>query len=179
MTDPQTLPNNAPSVSDVWDNITSLFKARHGIKYRSVFLTGLSTRVNAKRLSKLRNTKQAKALSAILTNLPKEKIKALRTFAAINQEQAVAAFKVTMVGNVSLPIGFLAVLHQVLPKGLGGTIIDLYDSEAALLFLATGTLIGIVLIAIVAMYALANLNQARDIRHLIDLHAAERGIYSA
>jgi hypothetical protein len=32
-------------------------------------------------------------------------------------------------------------------------------------------------VAMVAIYSLANTHQARDIRHLIDLYAAEQGIY--
>lgn len=164
-------------IFDLWEEIASLFKARHGIKFQDAFLTGMSSRVSAKRLSKLRGTKQAKTLLNMLSDLPKEAVKALRTFAAINQEQAVASFRMTMVGNVTIPIGILAILHQILPKGLGATIVDLYDDEHALLWLIVISLITTALVVIVAVYALANLNQARDIRHLIDLHAAERGIY--
>ena len=35
----------------------------------------------------------------------------------------------------------------------------------------------LMLLFLVLVYALASLNQARDIRHLIDLFAADRGVY--
>ncbi len=166
------------SVTKLWDTISVQFKAHRGISFKSVFLTGLSTRIHKNRLSKLRGTKQAQFMFESLKDLPSHQIKALRTFAAINQEQAISAFRLTMVGNISIPIAVIAILHQLLPNGLGATILDFYnDDQAAIIGLAMGFIIGITLISIIALYALGNLNQARDIRHLIDLHAAERGIY--
>jgi hypothetical protein len=172
---PTTPPPRA--VFDIWEEIAQTFKAHQGLKVGSVWLTGMSSRVSAKRLSKLRSTKQAESLTSTLSDLPKDTIKALRTFAAINQEQVVASFRITMIGNVTIPIGLLAVFHQILPKGLGATILEFYDDRATLSLLAITSLICVFFIMIVALYALANLNQARDIRHLIDLYAAERGIY--
>jgi hypothetical protein len=166
------------STQETWENIVAIFKLKHGLNVRAVWFTGLSSRIHKNRLSKLRNSQQASQLISILKDLPSQKIKELRTFAAINQEQATAAFRMTLVGNITIPVGIMALAHQLLPNGLGASIINFYnDDMVALSILILAAVLATIFIFLIGAYALVNLNQARDIRHLIDLHAAERGIY--
>ena len=165
------------TIFETWEEIAAIFKARYGLKFKSFLTTSMSSRLSLKRLSKLRETKQAALLQSLLSTQSNENLKALRTFAAINQEQANASFKMTMVANVSAPIGILALFHQLSPQGLGALILDVYDNDTALLTVIIISLLTLALIIFIAIYAVANLNQARDVRHLIDLYAAERGIY--
>lgn len=163
------------SLTQKWEEITGLFKTRSAFRPHKYWGMGLTSRLDLNRVILLRQTKQALKLKKILNDLPNRDVKALRTFAAINQEQATAGFRVTMVTNVTVPVGFLALLHQLSPEGLGALIAAVYENE----FIFMAVLGGIVatLVIGIALFALSTLSQARDIRHLIDLHAAERGIY--
>jgi hypothetical protein len=166
-------------VASLWREIAAMFKARSAVSpsVKSWF-SGLPSRIGYSRIDRLRESKRAKALNARLSKLPSETIKAVRTYAAINQEQAVSAFRVTIVTNITLPVGILALLHQLLPQGLGQGILDLYgNEEGALIFLFAITGVTLFFLSWIMVYAWASVSQARDIRHLVDLHAAERGIY--
>ena len=168
-------PSISTPIRSKWDEIVKLFKARSAFRLHKYWMGGLTSRLGYKRVSLLRSTKHAIRLDEILKDLTNRDVKALRTFAAVNQEQATAAFRLTMVTNITWPVGFLAILHQLSPDGLGALIQKYFESD--FLFLTVlGTTVIISVIG-VALFALANLSQARDIRHLIDLHAAERGIY--
>jgi len=166
------------SLAEKWERIAALFRTRNALKTRRVWFTGMSARMGKQRITALRETKQAKALFDIVKGVSRSDVKALRTFAAINQEQAVAAYKVTMIANVSIPIGVLALIHQLSPDGLGALILSIYgDEQTGLFALITASTIAVIGILFISLYSLGNLNQARDIRHLIDLYAAEQGIY--
>lgn len=158
-----------------WENITTLFKTRSAFRPHKYWQMGLTSRLDINRLSLLRKTKQARKLDNILSDLPNRDVKALRTFAAINQEQSTAGFRVTMVTNITVPVGFLAILHQLSPNGLGALLFSFYERE--LLFMGVLGIVIATLVIGIALFALATLSQARDIRNLIDLHSAERGIY--
>jgi len=167
--------NTANSLVPKWEEITALFKTRSAFRPHKFWKYGLTSRLDKNRLSLLRQTKQAISLGQILDTLPNRDVKALRTFAAINQEQAAVGFRVTMVTNITVPVGFLAILHQLSPNGLGALIFSFYEKE--LLFMSVLGIVIVTLVIGIALFALATLSQARDIRNLTDLHAAERGIY--
>lgn len=170
--------DNQKSLAGEWERIAKLFRTRNALKTSRVWFSGMSARIGKHRLSALRQTKQAKALFDILKTVSRSDIKALRTFAAINQEQAVSAFKVTMIANISIPIGVLALIHQLSPDGLGPLILSIYaESDLGLVVLICSSLFAALGATVIAIYSLANMHQARDIRHLIDLFAAEQGIY--
>jgi len=94
-----TKADSQTSVSKLWDEISALFKPWSAVKSSRVWVTSMSARISRKRLTRLRSSKEAKTLTSKLKILGTSDIKALRTFAAINQEQAAAAFKVTIVGE--------------------------------------------------------------------------------
>jgi len=166
------------SASEDWEHIASLFKAGAAMKPTRTWFNGMSSRLEYKRMERLQNTKQAKALKRYLTDLPDKRLKTLRTFAAVNQEQTLAAFRVTLLGNVSVPIILVTFFNQVTQGGFTNIFRSMkLESPTLFTILISGIIGGIVAIALMAIFAVANLGQARDLRHLIDIHAAERGIY--
>lgn len=161
-----------------WAHIAALFKAGPAMRPTRTWLNGMSSRLDYLRMEKLQNTKQAKALKTYLSGLSDKRIKTLRTFAAVNQEQTLAAFRVTLLGNVSVPILLVTFFNQV-TQGSFTQFFKTMRAEDPTFFTVfmAGILGGVAVIALLAIFAVANLGQARDLRHLMDIHAAERGIY--
>lgn len=161
-----------------WVEIQKLFPAWAALKPTSAWVNGISSRLVGSRLSRLLKGARVEALTLLIDQKSDERIKALRTFAAVNLEQATAAFRLTMIANVSAPILLLTITHQLIDGGLGRLLAEIHENDPIIITgMVSGAAIGALLLLGVAFYALANLNQARDIRHLIDLLAAERGIY--
>lgn len=163
-----------------WDEIQALFPASKGITRKS-FENGMSSRLSAKRMQRLMGGKSAQKLDAMLSERGLERVKALRTFASINHEQALAAFRITVVTNVSIPVILLTVMNIIAPNLLE-ELRELINMVAHVSFqtqLAPALFLTVVALwtALFLTYAVLCLGQAREIRHLIDLHAAERGVY--
>ncbi len=166
------------TAAEDWQHIAELFKASSAMRPSQAWFNGVSTRLDFKRVEKMQSTKRAKALKAYLGGLSNQRIKTLRTYAAINQEQTLAAFRVTLLGNVSVPILLLTFANQITDGGITAIFKRLHENDPMFFYaLLGGTMGAVAAIALIAIYALANLNQARDVRHLLDLTAAERGIY--
>lgn len=163
---------------DDWAEIEALFKTHHGVSAGSWSMLGMSSRLGRGRLSRLFKHPAAGSLAAKMDQMGDERVKALRTIAAVNYEQVSAAFRFTLVANVTAPVLILTLANMLLKGGIGQLLRSLYggDSASLILFLvASGfALIGLVFLL---MWAIIQLNQARDIRHLIDVFAAQRGIY--
>jgi len=166
------------SAAEDWAEIEALFPAYAGMKPSMTWFNGVSSRLKVKRLSRLMSSSSAKKLVIYLNGCAPDRVKTLRTFAAVNLEQAMSAFRLTMIANVSGPILFLTVLHQLIDGGLGRLLSKIHQNDPGqILGMAIGAGVGSIFLLFVAFYALAHLNQARDIRHLIDVFAAERGIF--
>ncbi|MGB6231358.1 MAG: hypothetical protein WBF53_14670 [Litorimonas sp.] len=165
------------SARDDWAEIAALFPLSRTTLGRSWNL-GISSRMSRERLHVLRTRPGVGALDKMLERRDVSRVKALRTFAAVNLEQASAAFRITAVVNVTLPVVLLTVLNLVLP-GSPAELFRFFTATtqgAAIIF--TTLLVGyLIFLAGIMGYSVVQLSNARDIRHLIDLHAAERGIY--
>lgn len=163
---------------DDWVAIQALFSAKDIMRPRMAWLNGISSRLSGRRLGRLMEGKNVGRLAAYLDQCSDDRLKALRTYAAINLEQAMAAFRMTIIANVSAPIVLISVVHQFLDGGLGAFLTKIHQGDpSSILGMLIGGGIGVLMLLLVIMYAVANLNQARDIRHLIDLLGADRGIY--
>jgi len=166
------------SAAQDWEKIQALFPARRAMRPNKAWYNGLSTRLGRDRLTNLLSTPSAGHLAAILDQCSDERLKALRTYAAINLEQATSAFRVTMIGNVTTPIILLSIAHQLTDGGVGKIFELIHQGDVSVMFGMVFAFIFLgLIIFFVLVYALACLNQARDIRHLIDLFAADRGVY--
>lgn len=161
-----------------WDRIQALFPARKAIRPGNAMLNGVSTRLGAKRLTRMMTGTAQKALREIIHSASDQRVKALRVVADVNHEQTSTAFRLTMIANVTAPLAFLAVLHQSLPKGLSQVWSYIESEGQFFIWWNFGLAILLaVLIAFLITWALANLGQSRDIKNLIDIYAAERGIF--
>ena len=166
------------SAAQDWEKIQALFQARRAMRPNKAWYNGLSTRLGRERLKNLLSTPSAEHLAAILDQCGDERLKALRTYAAINMEQAVSAFRITIVGNITTPIILLSIVHQLSDGGVGKVFEFIHNGElSAMVVMISGVIFLGLTMFFVLVYALACLNQARDIRHLIDLFAADRGVY--
>ena len=165
------------SVFEDWNEIETMFPSSRAMRPNKSWTNGISTRVGGRRLTRMLGNSGAGPLAAKLDQLDDARVKALRTFAAVNLEQATQGFRVTLIANVTVPVLILTVVNLLAPNGIGSLFLpDTNDPRMWALLTFVFGLVFVMLVGIAA-YALASLNQARDIRHLIDLFAAERGIY--
>ena len=165
------------TVMEDWAEIEALFPTRRAMRPNKSWLSGLSTRAEFGRLSRVMANPGAGPLAVSLDQMDDARIKALRTIAAVNLEQAVYGFRATAVGNITVPALVLTVMSQIFSGSIGEAISEIYlDDQGRLAFLLA---CGFAVVATIfnMSKALAGLNQARDIRHVIDVQAAERGIY--
>lgn len=166
-----------PTTQEDWAYIQSLFP-RFDIATALKWTAWISPRLGRGRLTRLFALPSAAAIAALLDQRSTERVKALRTYAAVNMEQASAALRMTIVVNVSIPVIIVAILSQISSGKIWASYWALYDGSAAQwITLATPVIISLFLLMTVLALGASQLGQARDIRHLIDLLAAERGIY--
>ncbi|GGX62444.1 hypothetical protein GCM10011309_10520 [Litorimonas cladophorae] len=164
------------TVMQDWAEIEALFPTRGALRPSKSWTNGISTRAGVGRLSRMLDNRGAGPLAAKLDQMDDARVKALRTIAAVNLEQAAQGFRVSLVANVTVPVLILTILNQLTEQGIGHFLKSAYG-EAALYGLIAGFLTTVLLVGLMIAFTLASLNQARDIRHIIDLQAAERGIY--
>lgn len=165
------------SVEKDWETVQSLFPARKSFTSHS-WAFGVSSRLGRKRIAKLQQAKSSQALGDFLSSCDSARIKALRTYAAINLEQTIAAFRITIIVNVSIPLLFFTIVNQLFPGTIRGVYAAAFQEGGMTAWVQLNVLLtAFIALVIILLFAVASLNQARDIRHLIDLIAAERGIY--
>lgn len=166
-----------PSAFEDWQSLHDIFAKARGNKVMG-WSSGMSPRLHRNRLSRLLGSARARSISDFLKLRSDNRVKALRTYAAINMEQASSALRLTVIINVSIPIIFLTIFNQVFPGALNELFTgpDKFIRES-LWFVAFIFALSFSALIIILAYGTARLSEARDIRHLIDLAAAERGIY--
>ena len=161
-----------------WEKIRYLFPSKKAMRPNKAWFNGLSTRLGDDRLERLLSDPRSQQLAVILDQCDDERLKAIRTYSAVNLEQALSAFRLTMIGNITTPIILLSVIHQLTDGGIKELIEWWHQGDPLAMIGLFGGLAGFVIAAFfVIVYAVACLNQARDIRHLIDLFAADRGLF--
>jgi hypothetical protein len=166
------------TIIEDWQGIVSQFPIGRFLLPRKFASMGFSSRLNTHAISRLLESRSAEQLAAILDQVDDARIKALRTYAAIYLEQISSAFRLTLVVNVTVPFLLLTFANLLVPGGLGQLLKDTYGGDVEGSFIFGGlVLASVIFAACVSIFALAQLNRARDIRNLIDLHAANRGIY--
>ena len=165
------------TVMEDWAEIEALFPTRRAMRPNKAWTNGISTRAGQGRLTRMTANPGAGPLAAKLDQMDDARVKAMRTFAAVNLEQASNGFRLTLVANVTVPVLVLTVANLLSPNGIGAMFLAAPSDEGILLLLIAVIVFALLTLTSIITYALAGLNQARDIRHIIDLQAAERGIY--
>jgi hypothetical protein len=140
--------------------------------------------MRARRVLDLKAGRGAKALDAFLSKRSRGRVKALRTYALVNQEQAAAALRMTVIANATIPIAFVTVLTQISDGQIWASatlwdgVRDLYVEDPVFFgFLAAVCLLSFFVLFWLLAYSATRMGQARDVRHCIDLHVAERGVF--
>lgn len=173
----QTLDAEEPTTQDDWTYIQSLLPRFVGLSSLK-WVGGVSPRLGRDRLGRLLALRAAAPLAALFDQRSSKRVKALRTYAAVNMEQASAALRMTIVVNVSIPVIIVAVLSQISSGKIWASYWSLFaDSTLEQIAFAAPAVIALLILMIILGLGASRLGQARDIRHLIDLLAAERGIY--
>jgi hypothetical protein len=164
---PPTLP-----LAAVWREATQLYANAKGMRPRRSWWFGLSERAGGDRLSKVTERPAARRLAGRLAQLSDVDARLFETRAALNLDQALAAMRVTLVMNLTLPVATVLFVNGLLPGGITG-FFGLDEGDVALL----GVAIGLAALSIGGLlwYVFAGLQQARDLHHLALLDAARRG----
>lgn len=166
-----------PTTIEDWTAIQPLFP-RFGGRAFFKWLGGVSPRLRRDRLSRLLVHPAAGSIAALLDQRSAHRVKALRTYAAVNMEQASAALRMTIIVNVSIPVIIITILSQISSGQIWEIYWSLYEGDPIQgVGLVTPILIAVAMLMWIIGLGATRLGQARDMRHLIDLFAADRGIY--
>lgn len=160
----------ASKADRLWREAMHLFSNFRGMRPRKSWASGLSVGTGPKRLERLMASRGARQLMPKLEALSDRELVIFRTYARINLEQAEAAMRLSLIANITIPVGFLVILNQFFP----GTVQELFDYAGVEAMLG-GTAAAAVVLLLLIWYSYAGVFQARDISHLAAIAAAKRG----
>ena len=172
MTDAPVSQPDQPDVDEIWLLFERKFSNLRGMRPGPGNLLGVSDRTHASRLSGLEQSKIARFVRDKTKALTDVELGLLMTKAAISHEQAASALRLTLVANVSIPLGGLIALSQLMPD----------TAEMVRDFLAEGgvsleiLLLSVAILVLIALwYSYAGVAQSRDLLHLLRIEMARRG----
>lgn len=157
-----------PVTDPLWPEIAKAFSNRAFMRASPSWLSGLADRAGASRLERMQATRPAKTLKRLIAGLDRTQLQRLLVQSEINQEQAASALRLTLVANISFPVGFLVLFNQFQPGSIQ-TFIESMPALAIILPLATA----LFLLVGVLWFAYAGVDAARDLNHLLRLSLAE------
>lgn len=139
----------------------------------SGFLFGYHGRLTHRRVEILGKPKIARQLKSDLAELTDAQSAHFHGLAAVNKEQAEAAFRYTAIINFTAPITLIVVLNQVFPNFFPW----LFNVYLAVGPVRLGIVIGVFLLATVGpvFQAYVSVGIARDLFHLAVIDGARRG----
>ena len=158
------------TAGELWREAMRLFSNFRGMRPRRSWMSGLSVGTGPKRLERLTSSKAAAQLMPKLETLSDRELVIFRTYARINLEQAEAAMRLSLIANITIPVGFLVILNQFFP----GTVQELFDYTGVEAMLGGIAAAAVVLLMLI-WYSYAGVFQARDISHLAAIAAGKRG----
>jgi hypothetical protein len=159
---------SAPLAGDaVWLEASHLFGNRHGMRPKKSWSYGYSSRVARDRLQLLCESPAAARLYELVAPLDRAAFSKLMARSLVNLEQARAGFRISLIGNITVPIGALVVLNELAPGWLAETLRAGTPNE--LLMIATTWSVAAVLILGGLWWAYGGLSAARDLHHLLYL----------
>ncbi len=131
---------------------------------------GVSSRSGPLRVARLEACRPAKRLRAILSDLGPADIERLLVRSEVNLEQAISAFRLTLVANISIPVGLVVLINQLAPGAIGNLI-----AQTPALAILLPLSLTLALLITVMWYAYAGALAARDLNHLLRLRLADTG----
>ncbi|MGB3455792.1 MAG: hypothetical protein WBG08_04395 [Litorimonas sp.] len=165
------------SAIDDWAELCRLARAKLSRRMRG-WSFGTSPRLGRNRVARMLADPGMKAVQAALDRTSDARLKTLRAYAVVNQEQAAAALRMTAIANVSVPVVLVTVVTQVTDGRIWTDLFALYSQEPdAVLVMGSAVLLSVLGVLLIMAIGATRLGEARDLRHLIDLNAADRGIH--
>ena len=156
-------------VETIWNQIAPIFSNRAFMRPHRSWVGGVSERTGFDRMAQLTRSAPARKLAPLVAGLDAVELGRLVVCSAINQDQAASALRLTLVANISVPVGALVLINQFLPGSVQDMILDLP------LLVVFGTLMTMIVILIgVIWFAYAGVAAARDLNHLLRLHLADK-----
>lgn len=147
-----------------------MFSNRAFMRFSPSWMSGLAARAGASRIDRLKATGPAKKLKPLIASLDQDQLRTLLVYSEVNHDQALSALRLTLIANISIPVGFLVLFNQFLPGSIQAFVDSLPLAAILLpLGLALSILVGVL------WFAYAGVNAARDLNHLLRLSAAEAG----
>ena len=173
---PEAAPAPKPTLDldAVWDEATALYANRRGMRASGAWAVGMSARAHGGRLAQMRARPAAKRVRHLLEGLSNRDLRVFHARAAINQEQAVAATRLTVLANVSVPLALVLLVGELAP-GIWDWVFRNEEPSIVVMSLA-GLIGGLTAVGAVIWYAYAGVHQARDLYHLATLEMARRGL---
>lgn len=156
--------------ASLWPEIAKAFPNRAFMRISPSWFSGLAPRVTSSRLERLQSTPPALKLRELTAGLDAARMRQLLAYSEVNLDQAVAALRLTLIVNISVPVGFLVLFNQFLP----GRIQDFIGTMPSMAVLVPLALMLSVLVGIL-WFAYAGVDAARDLNHLLRLRLAETG----
>ena len=155
----------------LWREARALFSHTGALRPRLNWFTSMSSRTGPRRLEALTGSRQARRLWHLLLNSSAYELRRFAVRAQVNHEQAKAALRINVIVNISVPLGLLVLLQEVVPA-LGEALVELV--ELSTLILAGSIGLGLLLLSLWHAYKLTA--QAQDLHHIALLALAERDI---
>lgn len=147
-----------------------LIRYRSGLRPSSLTFLGVSDRAPPDRLARLLKTPHAKRAVALLDGLSMPELNHVKTAAEANAEQAEAAFRRTLVFNVTGPVAFVATMAQVAPETSTELLASLDRRGVTTYFI----LAALALIAATVLYTFVRSRDARDLSDIVRLVNSSR-----
>lgn len=160
-----------PDVEALWPEISKAFSNRAFMRASASWLSGLAARAGASRMERLQATGPARKLKALIAGLDRAQIRRLLVYSEINHDQALSALRLTLVANISAPVGLLVLFNQFLPGSIQAFIGTMPTAAILIpLVMALSLLVGVL------WFAYAGVAAGRDLNHLLRLSLAEAGL---
>lgn len=163
----------------VWKEAARLYANRSGMRVRRSWLSGVGERVGFDRLGTVTRRPVAKRVNERLGGLSDADMRVFHAYATVNLEQASGALRLSLIVNVSLPVGLILLLNALLPDGLAGLHVVRTASDAGWLYWTISLSLLLAVVAALVWYCYAGVHQARDLYHLSSIELARRGLAGA
>lgn len=155
-------------VDTLWNQIAPVFSNRAFMRPHRIWFAGVSERTGFDRMMRLTQSPPARKLAPLVAGLDRVQLGRLVVRSVLNQDQALSALRLTLVANISVPLGALVLINQFLPGSVGDLIRSLPPVAVLVpLLMMVSLLVGVI------WFAYAGVAAARDLNHLLRLHLAD------
>lgn len=152
----------------LWNQIAPVFSNSAFMRPHRMWFGGVSERTGHGRMKELTQSAPARKLAPLIAGLDRVQLGRLVVRSAINLDQAASALRLTLVANISVPVGALVLLNQFLP----GSVEEMIRSAPSIFVF--GVLMAMLAVLLfVIWFSYAGVAAARDLNHLLRLHLAD------